>query len=271
MLVSAQSIETIPSITSAAVQATCSSCILEALNPATLTYPAESAQANTTILVAIVSATPYTDSQGRTVSIEYHTEYIPKVQTPVANNATALFSATWTTLGTTLTWPTTYVAYSNFGFAPKCTGSASSLSLPQATDPARLIFPLDEPLDRVSNSVADYLDDMHIVGNGTDLNACSWVVNAAAQQVVRRFGNLPVPFGLRKYPIVRRANGLNNTVSENFFPLHVLCSDHGLDRYQHWQHQLKMLLNRVTQHSRNSQLRLLHQSGPLWWSYRYPK
>jgi hypothetical protein len=190
--------------------------LLEALNPATLTYPTESAQANVTILVAIVSATPYTDSQGRTVSIEYHTEYIPRVETPVANNATELFSATWTTLGTTLTWPTTYVAYSNFGFAPKCGGSASSLSLPQPTDPARLVFPLDEPLGTVSNSVADYLDGLHVVGNGTDLNTCSWAVNAnsQAQRLVRRLGNLPVPFGYRKYPILKRIAGTNSTVRE---------------------------------------------------------
>jgi hypothetical protein len=108
-------------------------------------------------------------------------------------NGTALFTATWETLGTTLTWPTTYVAYSNFGLAPKCTGTTSALHLPQSTDPARLVFPLGDAQSVVSSNVADYLDSLHIVDNATDLSECSWAVSQS--NLAARWGNVPIPFG----------------------------------------------------------------------------
>jgi hypothetical protein len=94
----AQSLTSSPSVSSASAQAACTSCLLEAFNPATLTYPGP-VLGNQTITVAVVFATPYTDVEGRTVSIDYSTSFKTEVETPVANNATDLFSATWTALG----------------------------------------------------------------------------------------------------------------------------------------------------------------------------
>jgi hypothetical protein len=66
-----------------------------------LTYPGD-VTGNKTITAAVVFATPYTDAQGRTVSIDYSTSFVTEVETFTAGNGTALFTATWETLGTTL-------------------------------------------------------------------------------------------------------------------------------------------------------------------------
>jgi hypothetical protein len=138
----------------------------------------------------------------------------------------------------TSTFPTTYIAYEGFGVVPKCTGTASALTLAQPTDPAHLIFPSDEDFGSMSSNIANYLDSLHPAGNLSDLSQCSFAVGAQKFKIRRE--NLPFPVGRRSGPVFGRANVVQNNTNPvvnltpvSLFPLpihdihHFLIAEHG--------------------------------------------
>jgi hypothetical protein len=193
----------------------CSSCLLEALSPTRLSYPGSVVGSITT--VATIIAQPFTDSSGRTVSISYTTILATSVIVVGATGSgepatgpptvTHTFSATWTTLGTILTWPTTYLLFNEFSLEPDCTGPTSALGLPQPSESAiaHLIFPDDESFTDLSHNISSYLESLDLDDHGTDLTKCSFVISDNPKKKGKRWWDTPSYFGSWANPMVRRA------------------------------------------------------------------
>lgn len=88
--------------------------------------------------------------------------------------------------------------YKNFGLATQCAAAVTPLALPQSTDPAKLIYPLGGDMAGVPKAVESYLNTLDLAVNKTDLTSCAWAV--LAQDLARRWGKLPVPYGPRNVP-----------------------------------------------------------------------
>jgi hypothetical protein len=158
-------------------------------------YPS-SVEGNETITTAIVLAYPTVYPDGRLFTVRYVTS--TKIIFVKNSTDSILATASWSTYGTWLTWPTTYVLFNNFGLATSCSSQASALALPQSTDPAKLIFPVVGDMAGLPKEVESYLNTLDIPDNGTDFTTCDWAVLAAS--VARRSGRMPVPFGPRHIP-----------------------------------------------------------------------
>jgi hypothetical protein len=179
--------------------------------------------------VATIIAQPFTDANGRTVSISYSTKTVTNlvVESPVSQSGTSggfsiyTFSATWTTFGRTLTWPTTYLAFTSFGLEPLCTGTLSSLSLPAATPVPQLIFPQDEAFTALSQNISSYLESLNLDDHGVDLTKCSFAISGNLKEKIKRWWDTPYNFDIWADPVVRRA-----TISDESLAMSSACSSY---------------------------------------------
>jgi len=80
---------------------------------------------------------------------------------------------------TTRTWPTTYVAYSNFGFETHCASSAATPVplVPYNLDVSRLIFSANDELQQVGQKIEAYINNFTNNLRVTGLDKCTFVVN----------------------------------------------------------------------------------------------
>ena len=88
--------------------------------------------------------------------------------------------------------------YKNFGLATQCAADVTPIALPQSTDPAKFIYPLAGDMSGVPQAVESYLNTLDLPDNKTDLTSCAWAV--LSQNVARRWGKLPIPYGPRNAP-----------------------------------------------------------------------
>ncbi|KAJ8611616.1 hypothetical protein MRB53_037840 [Persea americana] len=128
--------------------ASCAPCVFGAASTSLLSYPVAVGTIDVQIIPQVTIG-----SNGSTATTAFVTSTLAAatqaggapVSTVVVTDSNQL---TWTTLGATLTYPTTYVDYAAFAGAAATTGCANSLSpslltLPPSVPSASLIYPLD--------------------------------------------------------------------------------------------------------------------------------
>jgi hypothetical protein len=146
----------------------CTGCTISA-GPTVLTYPSPVSNVVQTVTATVI---PYITEYDNTNITSYSTiyQYASGVNGQSANTSPTTTSLIWSTLGTTLTYPTTYLAFpspvagvskSFSGTNSFCYASLNAITL-DATDQAHLIFASSTPADydRITASVVSLLDTL---------------------------------------------------------------------------------------------------------------
>ncbi|KAF2095270.1 hypothetical protein NA57DRAFT_60005 [Rhizodiscina lignyota] len=197
----------------------CTGCLLEALNPYTIPDPTTFKDSNSTTVITtatVIRSTTFFDPPTPVpYEVHYYTETVHSTKV-IPGNFSTLSTSVYTFSGVPLTWPTQYVLYSTFATADKCAASPTQVSIPEATDLARLIYPVINgsalPLELVQ-----YLETFPEF-DGVDLTNCSSLALSVEHLARRQFGRVPFPFGPRAdaLPLFRR--GINSTTTAESQP-----------------------------------------------------
>jgi hypothetical protein len=172
------------SITSSNLSISCAGCAIVA-PPTVLSYPSEVSETETSLSVTVI---PYITVYENGNVTNWSTYTVYNSASSDGGLAPPAPSLTWETLGTTLTYPTTYIAFDDISAGASrrggsgCTRSLEDVTL-QPADQARLIFPTSRGV-----AIADITNSAKAVWNTlpalTELVAplapasCSVVTNA---------------------------------------------------------------------------------------------
>lgn len=143
----------------------CTGCVIHAGPQTLLSFTGNVQETVTSQSVTVIPYITVFDN-GNVTNWSTYTVY--NSGSPTEGLASAPPLLTWETLGTTLTYPTTYVAFPDIsaGTSRKAQGSCASASLAevplQPTDQARLIFPTSsgKPFAEITQSVSSIMDSL---------------------------------------------------------------------------------------------------------------
>jgi hypothetical protein len=151
----------------------CGGCSITA-GPETLTYPSPVSEVTSSVTATVIPFIYQFDNGTEVTRYSTYHQYTASASGQSAFTTPQSTSLTWTTLGTTLTYPTTYLAFISpragvstqlTGTNSICSASLTPISL-QASDYAHLIFPSSLPADHdiITASASSYIDTIPSVG-----------------------------------------------------------------------------------------------------------
>ena len=145
----------------------CTGCIIHAGTATLLSYPGDVQETTTSQSVTVI---PYVTVYGDRNVTSYSTYSMYNSGSPTEGIASPAPSLTWETFGTTLTYPTTYIAFPEIsaGTSRRADGSCTRTLAPaalQPTDQAHLVFPTSSGISyaQITNSLKSAMDSLPAV------------------------------------------------------------------------------------------------------------